>query len=370
MDTINQKMAKAIIHYSTAVKPGERVFIRSTSPAGEPLAQALYQEALRANAHAFTYIHLRDESSLALEATTDPALLATLNPMLELMYKTSDVIIRIEASENPRALSDYPIEAQEAYTKTLGPLMKLQMEREGNGTLRRCTTLYPTHAYAQAAGMSYPQYQAFVREACKLHFHDPAAAWYQLSARQQTLLDYLKGKKQLHITGNNIDLRMSIANRHFLNDDGRANFPGGEVFTGPVEDSVNGWVKFTYPAYYGGNEVQGVELTFKDGLITQATAKKNQPFLETILNTDPGAKRLGEFAIGTNYDIKRFTGSMLFDEKIGGTVHMAMGQGYIMSGSKNISAIHWDMVCDMRDGGEILIDDELFYKDGKLLIEM
>lgn len=370
MDTINQKMAKAIINYSTAVKPGERVLIRSTSPAGEPLAQALYQEALKARAKAFTYIHLRDESSLALEATADLDLLSTINPMLELMYKTSDVIIRIEASENPRALSDYPIETQEAYAKSISPLMKLQMEREGNGTLRRCTTLYPTQAYAQAAGMAYPQYQTFVRQACKLHFDDPASAWQELSTRQQKLLEYLKGKKQLHIVGDNIDLHMSIAGRRFLNDDGRANFPGGEVFTGPVEDSVNGWVKFTYPAYYGGNEVQGVELTFKDGLITQATAKKNQQFLETALNTDPGAKRLGEFAIGTNYDIKRFTGSMLFDEKIGGTIHMAMGQGYILTGSKNISAIHWDMVCDMRAGGEILVDDELFYKDGKLLIEI
>jgi len=368
MDTRIKKMAHAIITYSTNVQPGERVLIRATSPAAEPLVQALYQEALRAGAYAFPYIHLRDEDSLALRATSAEDVLSAVNPMLELMYQTSDVVIRIDASENPRALSDYPPEVQKPRTLGHGAIIKIQMEREGAGELRRCSTLFPTQGYAQAAGMSLQQYQDFVFSACKLDADDPAAAWRDLAAGQQRLVDYLQGKKHIQIRGKNIDMEMSIEGRKFINSGGTSNFPSGEIFTGPVEDSVNGWVNFTYPAYYGGNQVLGVALTFENGLVTKATAEKNEAYLLSKLDTDPGARRLGEFAIGTNEDIQRFTGSILFDEKIGGTVHMALGQGYVQTGSVNKSAIHWDMICDMRDGGEIFVDGVLFYKNGKFVV--
>ncbi len=162
---------------------------------------------------------------------------------------------------------------------------------------------------------------------------------------------------------------MSVAGRVFINSAGRANFPCGEIFTGPVEESVNGWIKFTYPAYYGGSEVEGVELTFKDGLVVDARAAKNEAYLLSVLDTDPGARRLGEFAIGTNYDIQRFTGSIVFDEKIGGTIHTAVGQAYPQSKGVNRSAVHWDMICDMKEGGEIRADGELFYQNGQFLGE-
>ncbi len=368
MDARIEKMADVLINYSTAVQPGERVLIRSLSPAAEPLVQALYQATLRAGGLAFPYIHLRDEASLALEATDDLDLLAEINPMLKLAYETFEVIIRIESSENPRALSTYPAPAQQARSQAYSGLIAIQMEREGNGTLRRCTTQFPTQGYAQAAGMSLQKYETFLYEACKVHLDDPVAAWRALEAKQQRLVDYLAGKKHLRVRGGNINLEMSIEGRTFLNASGQANFPDGEIFTGPVEESVNGWVKFTYPAYYRGNEVIGAELTFENGLVTHAIAEKNETFLLNTLDTDPGARRLGEFAIGTNSDIKNFTGSILFDEKIGGTVHMAVGQGYPQSGSSNTSAVHWDMICDMRDGGEIYVDDELFYQDGKFQV--
>lgn len=368
MDSRIEKMADVLINYSTAVQPGERVLIRSTSPAAEPLVQALYQAALKAGGEAFTYIHLRDEDSLAIDATDNLDLLAAVNPMLELMYQTFDVIIRVEASENPRALSEYPAEPQQARARASSALMKIQMEREGNGSLRRCTTQFPTQGYAQAAGMSLQQYETFLYEACKVHLADPVAAWQKVRETQQRLVDYLAGKETLTVRGGNINLELSIKGRTFLNCYGDANFPDGEIFTGPVEDSVNGWVNFTYPTFVGGNEVAGVKLTFENGVVTVATAEKNEAYLLHRLDTDPGARRLGEFAIGTNNDIERFTGSILFDEKIGGTVHMALGQGYPQSGSANTSAIHWDLICDMRDGGEILVDDELFYKNGKFLV--
>jgi aminopeptidase len=216
--------------------------------------------------------------------------------------------------------------------------------------------------------MSLRQYEDFVFQACKVHLPDPVAAWRVVEQEQQRLVEFLAGKKRLHVRGKNIDLEMSVEGRTFENACGTANFPDGEIFTGPVEDSVNGWVKFTYPAYYQGNEVQGIELVFEKGVVSQAKATKNEEFLLSTLDTDAGARRLGEFAIGTNNDIRRFTGSILFDEKIGGTVHMAVGLGYLQTGSQNSSVVHWDMICDMRDGGEILVDGEVFYKDGKFVI--
>jgi aminopeptidase len=364
-----EKMAEVIINYSTMVKPGERVLLRGTSPAAEPLIQALYQAALRAGGEAYCYLHVSNEDTLAMEATDNLDRLAVVNPMLKLMYETCQVIVRVEASENPRALSNYAPAQRQARLQALAGLMSIQMEREGNGTLRRCTTQFPTQGYAQAAGMSYPQYARFVFEACKLHLPDPVAAWRELDRQQEHLVKYLAGKKHLHVRGQNIDLEMSIEGRRFLNSSGQMNFPDGEIFTGPVEDSVNGWVKFTYPAYYLNNEVIGARLTFEDGLVVQATAEKNEAFLRQTLDTDPGASTLGEFAIGTNADIQRFTGSILFDEKIGGTVHMAVGQGYPQTGSVNTSAVHWDMICDMRDGGEIWVDGTLFYQNGQFMVE-
>ncbi|RMF03044.1 MAG: aminopeptidase, partial [Chloroflexi bacterium] len=250
MDSRIKKMGEVIANYSLAVQPGERVLVRSTSPAGEPLAQAVYQAALAAGAQAFMYIHAHDEDVLAIEATDNTELLAAPNPMLQLMYDTCDALVRIEASENPRALSGYPAELQQARSKAAFALINVQMQREGSGELRRCTTQFPTQGYAQAAGMSLSRYADFVFNACKVQLDDPVAAWRAVEQEQQRLVDYLAGKKNIHVRGKNIDLHLSIDGRTFLNACGTANFPDGEIFTGPVEDSVNGWVKFTYPAYY------------------------------------------------------------------------------------------------------------------------
>ena len=163
-------------------------------------------------------------------------------------------------------------------------------------------------------------------------------------------------------------LTLSVEGRTFINSDGKHNMPSGEVFTGPVEDSANGWVRFTYPAVHGGREVEGIELAFEDGKVVKATAKKNEDYLLQMLDIDDGARYLGEFAIGTNFGIQKFTKNILFDEKIGGSFHMAVGAGYPDTGSQNKSAIHWDMICDMRDGGEIWVDGEQLYKDGAFVI--
>lgn len=367
MDPRIEKMASVLVNYSTAVKPGDKVLFRGTSPLAQPLMQALTAEALKAGGQPFNFVHMSDEARLMLQHGTEAQIEVT-NPLLKLAYDTFDVIIRIEAEENTSALAGFPLSKMQARARSLGGLLAVQMEREGNGTLRRCTTLFPTESYARDAGMTLSEYEDFVYGACMVNIDDPVAHWRKVSAEQDRLVNYLKGRKKLQVRGKNIDMEMSIEGRIFENAGGKANFPDGEIFTGPVEDSVNGWVRFTYPAIYGGNVVKGAELHFEKGLVTRATAEQGESFLNAVLDTDPGARRLGEFAIGTNRGVNRFTGQILFDEKIHGSVHMAVGQAYVQTGGLNKSSIHWDLICDMRDGGQIWVDGELFYENGEFKV--
>ena len=193
--------------------------------------------------------------------------------------------------------------------------------------------------------------------------------WQELSRRQQRIVDWLQGKREVHLQGEGTDLRLSIEGRTFMNcDGGDFNMPDGEIFTGPVENSAAGHVTFSYPACYRGREVENVELWLEEGRVVRAAATKNLSFLQTMLDTDEGARRLGEFAFGLNPGIQRFTKNILFDEKIGGTVHMALGSAYPETGGVNRSAIHWDMICDLRQGGEVFVDGDLFAKDGEIVI--
>ncbi len=367
MDSRVQKMAQVLVNYSTKIKPGEKVLFRGTSPAAQPLIQALYEEALKVGAHPSNYIHMSGEKVILMSTGTVEQI-ETLNPMLKLMYDTADVIIRVDADENTQEGSQFSQDKAKAWIRHYGGIINVQSAREAAGTLRRCSTLFPTQGYAQQAGMSLRQYEDFVFSACMLHLDDPVAYWKQVGTEQQRLCDYLKGHKKLQVRGKNIDMEMSIDGRIFLNADGTANFPDGEIFTGPVEDSVTGWVNFTYPAIYQGTVVEGAKLVFEKGLAVKATADKNEAYLNAMLDTDAGSRRLGEFAIGTNNGINRFTGQILFDEKIGGTVHMALGSSYPQTGAVNKSSVHWDMICDMRDGGEILADGKRFYGNGKFII--
>ncbi len=212
-------------------------------------------------------------------------------------------------------------------------------------------------------------YTEFIYKACGLHHPDPLAYWRDLKARQERLITWLHGKQHAAIKGPDIELSFDFTDRLWVNSWGNHNFPSGEIFTGPVEDSVNGHVAFSYPTVYGGREISGVKLTFEDGVVTEASANKGEDYLLSQLDMDAGARRLGEFAIGTNTGIQQFTGNTLFDEKIGGTIHMALGRSIPESKGVNQSQIHWDMVHDMKNGGEITIDGELFYKNGEFVIE-
>jgi aminopeptidase len=249
--------------------------------------------------------------------------------------------------------------------KALAVVQGTVFRRAAEGSLRWISTQFPTPAYAMEAEMGWNEYQDFFFNACHVgeDTPDPVAFWKQVGVNQQKFIDRLEGHDQVILKGPDVDLRLSIQGRKFLNSCGTHNIPDGEIYTGPVEDSVEGWVRYTYPAVYAGQMVEGVELTFEKGQVVNASARRNQELLLKMLGTDAGAKYVGEFAIGTNYQIDRFSRNILFDEKIGGTFHMALGAGYPETGSLSRSVIHWDMICDLHQS-EILVDGELVYRDG------
>jgi aminopeptidase len=228
-------------------------------------------------------------------------------------------------------------------------------------------TVYPNNAMAQEADMSLRDYEDFVYGAGMLNEEDPVAFWKAEGVKQQKLIHWLKGHDKVSLKGSSVDITLSIKERTFIECAGKENFPDGEIFTGPVEDSVNGWIRFKYPAIFSGQEITDIELWFENGKVVKEKASKNQELLTSALNTDDGSRFLGEWGIGTNYGIQRFTKNMLFDEKLGGTIHFAVGTGYPESGSRNESGLHWDMLCDMSDA-EITVDGDLFYKNGKTVV--
>ncbi len=360
------KLADLLVNYCVAAKPGDKVMLLGSS-AGLPLIEEIYRTLIQVGAHP-TPVWMEDRFMEILLREGSPAQIRQVDPTLALMTDEYDCYIRVRAPENTRLLSSVPDSAQRALREGMQPLMRTRMARAASGDMRWVGLIYPTQALAQEADMSLREYEDFVYGACFVDKDDPVAEWGKISAMQQKLVDWLVGKKDVVVSGPNADLRLSIAGRTFINSDGHRNMPSGEIFTGPVEDSVNGWVRFTYPAIYMGKEVTGVELRFEDGKVVDASATKNEEFLISVLDTDAGSRYLGEFAVGTNMGIQRFTKSILFDEKIGGTIHMAVGAGYPETGSQNQSAVHWDMICDMRDGGQIHVDGELFYENGVFVV--
>ena len=360
------KLADVLVNYSTAVRPGDWVVIGAEAMAA-PLVREVYRAVLRAGGHATVQLYDDALAEILFKEASD-AQLEWISPVEKLVIEQVDVRISIDAEVNTRALSGIDPAVMVKRQAPRRDLMRTFMERSAAGKLRWVVTQYPTQASAQEAEMSLSEYEDFVFGATFVNAADPVAEWRKIKEMQQHKVEWLKGKRQLTVRSANCDLSLSIEGRTFVNCFGDNNMPDGEIFTGPVEESVNGWVRFTFPAIYGGRSVEGVELRFENGKVISAKADKNEEFLLRQINLDPGACYLGEFAIGTNFGIQKFTGNILFDEKIGGTIHMALGAGYPETGSKNESALHWDMICDMRAGGEVFVDGDLFYKDGQFVV--
>lgn len=364
MDPRVEKLAQVLVHYSLELQAGQQ-FSLTSSPVAEELTMAVYREALQSGAHVYVNNRLPGATEAFYKLASDDQL-DYVSPIVKLIREEFDATLYIEAERNTRELSNVDPDKQAHLAKTYQPISQHFYERAARKEVRWCLTLYPTNAAAQEADMSLGEYEDFVYEAGKLNAADPVAVWRAEAERMGELEKWLEGKDQVVIKGADVDLKLSINGRRFEVAAGTENFPDGEIFTGPVEDSVEGWVRFHYPAIYGGREVSDIELWFEDGKVVREQASKGAELLTSLLNTDEGARYLGEWGIGTNYSIPRFTKNMLFDEKLGGTIHLAVGSSYPETGGKNESGLHWDMLCDMSDG-EITVDGEPFYRDGKPL---
>jgi aminopeptidase len=359
------KLAQVLVHYSLELQPGQEVCLVTTSLA-EELNLAVYQEALLAGAHVSVLANLPGLDEVFFNYAGE-AQLDHVSPLRRMVVEQFDARLIVMAPYNTRELAQLPPERISRARRAGAELFQTFWERSASGAFRWCDTVYPTAALAQEADMSLREYQDFVYRAGWLDLPDPIAAWRQERDRQRRLSAWLAGRDQVRLRGPHVDLRLSIRGRVFREFNGQYNFPDGEIATSPVESSANGWVRFSYPAIYAGQEVEDIELWFEDGKVVNEKAAKGQALLTALLDTDAGSRYLGEWGIGTNYRIRTFTKNMLFDEKMGGTIHLAAGAGLPQAGGQNSSGLHWDMLCDMS-ASEIVVDGDLFYKDGQAVI--
>lgn len=359
-------LAKILVQHSTAVRAGDVCVIEGET-AAEPLLQAIYEEVLRAGGNPIVQMAMSGQSSAYFDLANDDQL-DWVSPVSEWTVENADVRFAVMASENTRALSGVLPERQTRRRAATRGLMARSMERSAAGDYRWALTLFPTNAYASDARMSLTSYEDFFFSACLADFDDPVGAWRNQSENTERLRDWIQGRSEVHITGPGTDIKLGIEGRSFVASGGKRNMPDGEFFTGPVEDSAEGEITFHLPATYGGNEVSGVRFVFEAGKVVDASAEQGEEFLISMLDTDDGSRRLGELGIGTNYGIERGTGEILLDEKIGGTVHLAIGSSYPETGGTNESAVHWDMICDLRQGGKIEVDGDLLQEDGKFVV--
>ena len=359
-------LARILVGYSTKVREDETCVIEG-STAAEPLVAAVYEEVLRAGGHPVVSLSFDGQSALYYRDASD-AQLEWVSPLSEWAAEEADCRIAIGADTNTRELSNVPPERQTKRQAATRHLMERTMARAAEGSHRWVYSLFPTNGYAADAEMSLREFEDFYFRACLADDGDPLGAWKRASDECHRLADWIEGHEEVHITAPGTDLRLGIAGRHFIPCDGEHNMPDGEFFTGPIEDSVEGEVSFHLPSVIGGREVAGVRLRFEAGEVVDASAERGEEYLIKLLDTDEGSRRLGELGIGTNYGIDRGTRDVLLDEKIGGTVHLAVGASYPESGGTNDSAVHTDMVCDLRRGGRIEVDGEVLQQDGKFAV--
>ena len=366
MKNILSKYAHLLVNYCLEIQAGEKFYIRTTTLA-EPLIREIYKEALKAGAYNVEVdMGFRGKKRIYFQEANEEQL-AVVSPFYKKAIEDFDAYLVVRAPFNLREDQNNDAQKIKLHKKSHKDLNELYFKRTATRDLKRSLCQYPTQASAQNAGMSLDEYENFIFGACNLFADDPKAEWLKVREKQQRIVDHLNGKKLVRYRGNDIDISFATDDRTWINSDGQTNMPSGEVYTSPIEDSVNGTINFSYPGLYMGHEVEGVTLWVKDGYIEKWEAKSGKAFLDKIFAME-GTRRFGEAAIGTNYNITQMTKNILFDEKIGGTIHMAIGQSYMQCGGKNKSSVHWDMISDMTDGGEIFADGEKIYENGKFII--
>jgi aminopeptidase len=352
------KLARVLVDYSVEAGEGEQIVV-SGGVAAEPLIKEIYARLLDVGAIPIPQISLPGMQELFFGHAREVHYEKT-PPVVRSIYEGADGFISIMAPQNTRALAAVDPRKQQALSKRDKALQEIVLRKD-----RWALTLFPTEALAQESEMSLADYEEFVFEAMALNEDDPVKYWREKAEEQQRLIERLEQADEIRISGPGTDLTLSVKDRKFLNGDGKKNMPCGEIFTGPVEDSANGEVTFSIPVAVAGREVSGVKLWFEGGKVVESSAEKGEEYLNTMLDADEGARYLGELGIGTNYGIPRATKNILFDEKLGGTVHLAVGRSYEQTGGKNESSVHWDLICGLREGGELYADGELIQRDGK-----
>ena len=363
MNPLLDTYAHVLVTYCLALKPGEKVLIRS-SILGEPLVKEVYKKALEAGAFPEIELSFSDQEFIFYSHANNDQLQYS-----SLLYKTAvetfDALLNIRAPFNKKELQSIPKEKLSIRQKSMAPIKKIFMERSAKKALRWGLCEYPTLSGAQECGMSLREYETFVFEACFLTTPDPILEWQKLGQFQQGIVDRLNTMSDFRFKGPDTDISFSTKNRICINSDGKRNMPSGEVFTSPVENSVNGTIFFNFPTLYQGKDVQGVTLVVKEGEVVQWDAKIGKEALDQAFEI-PGSRFFGEAAIGTNTHIQRPSKNILFDEKISGSIHMAIGASYPETGGKNESGLHWDLIKDMTSG-EIYGDNTLIYKNGSFI---
>ena len=367
MQTIWDKYARVLVDYSVDVQKGDLVQIRATSIYAKELVKAVYKRVLERGGHPIVRTSFEDMSDIFIKMASDEQL-DFVDPIVKLEYETIDKFISIGAPMNTKNMARADLGKLARRGKATKKLSETLMKRSADGTAKWVIADVPTHALAQEAGMSLEEYTEFLFKSCYLDIDDPVAKLRELDEKQTEWANYLNGVKKLHITGEKTDITFNVEGRKWISCSGLNNYPDGEVFTSPVEDGIDGEIYFDYPQNYRGNSVQGVHLWIENGRVVKATADRGEEFLNAMLDMDEGSRGIGEIAVGTNDMIQEITGNILFDEKIGGAIHMACGASYPETGGKNVSGLHWDLIKNMKNGGKIFADDKLIYENGKFII--
>jgi aminopeptidase len=363
-----ERLAELVVGYSLGVGSGQVMRINGEESA-LPLAMALYRSALRRGALPYLNVSPSGLDEI-LFAEANEEQLAFIPEGERVQTEQVDAWATIWSSSNTRALTRVDAERRRIHLSTHYRMVNRRWQRVSAGELALCGTLYPTHAHAQDAEMSLARYEDFVYAACHVNGDDdPIAHWESVSAELTARARQLDGVRELRIVGPDTDLRVVVEGRPWLPSDGKHNMPDGEVFTSPVETGTEGEIFFAFPSVFQGQEVENVRLRFEGGRVVHAEATAGEDYLRALIETDDGAGRLGEVAFGLNYEIDRFTRDILFDEKIGGTMHVALGGGFDEAGTENTSDLHWDLICDLREQGEVYADGELVWRAGSFLAE-
>jgi aminopeptidase len=360
------KLADLLVRYSLKVKPGDLICLQGsdiTVPMMGPLARAV----LAVGGHPFADLSVEDVIEAVHEA---PGLDQTryINELPINMIKTINGIIKLHGVRNTKYLSAFPLERIKAYQEGQAPFRREYFRRLNDKSLKWCVSLFPCHSVAQDSNMSLWELEELAFRSCLLDKPDPVAAWQEVGREQERIAKILRTKHTIRAVGPGTDLTVTCEGRNWVSCCGENNMPDGEIFTSPVESETQGQITFSYPAIFNSREVENVVLKFRDGDCVDASATKDEEYLHSMLATDEGAKRLGEFAFGTNAAVTSFTKNILFDEKIDGTIHCALGNAYSDAGGTNQSLIHWDMICNLKQNSQVYADGEKVYENGKFLI--